>query len=74
MKIFLSLDFNFIDYYFFLLLIYMKDHLNDINCKINYDLLMNCIIKSKDLNECYILKYTFNKFCYNKYNNYFSNK
>ena len=47
---------------------------NDKNCKINYDLLINCIINSKDLNECHILKYTFNKFCYKKYNNYISTK
>lgn len=36
------------------------------NCNINHDLLLNCVIKSNDLNECHILKIIYNKFCYKR--------
>ena len=47
---------------------------NVINCKINYDLLINCVLKSKDIDECYILKHTYNKFCIKKKIDYISKK
>ena len=44
--------------------------INDKKCNINHDLLLNCVIKSQDLNECHILKIIYNKFCYKKKINY----
>ena len=73
--IFLPLEFNFID-------ILIKISLNNTmdnkifdkkNCNINHDLLLNCVLKSHDLNECHIFKIIYNKFCYKRKINH-SNK
>jgi hypothetical protein len=41
----------------------MFDKNNKIQCKITKDLLINCAIKSHNLNECNVLKLIINKFC-----------
>lgn len=72
--IFLPLEFNFID---ILIKISLNNTMNNKinytkNCNINHDLLLNCVIKSNDLNECHILKIIYNKFCYKRKINYSS--
>ena len=73
--IFLRLDFNFTDFLINISLYYTMNNkiFKEKNCNINYDLLLNCVIKSHDLNECHILKIIYNKFCYKENINY-SNK
>jgi len=47
---------------------------NQYNCIVTRDLLINCALKSKKLNECYILKNIYYKYCDKKNINYNSNK
>ena len=41
----------------------MFDINQQIQCKITQDLLINCVLKSNNLNECNVLKLIINKYC-----------
>ena len=70
--IFLRLEFNIIDVLFYISLYNTMNNkiINKKKCNINHDLLLNCVIKSQDLNECHILKIIYNEFCYKNKINY----
>ena len=53
---------------------YIYDKNKRYNCIITQDLLINCVLKSKKLDECYILKNIYYKYCIREDINYNSNK